>query len=482
MYSITGIHFINIKQNAMDNVTNNIENNDDNVNELSEQSLSGPRYVAVKLLSRYERSDSYIDKLLDYEHKNADLNSMDKALLHEIVNGVIRWKGKLDWVLTGFYRGDYQKCLNIIKNAMRVGLYQIMFLNKIPVHAAIDESVEIVKRIQGDKTAGIVNAVLRNIVRNYDKIRYPVIEDDIVYYLSTYYSHPKWMVKRWLERFGEQDTTELLLSNNNRPYLPLRINTLKTNSDSVFAYLDDRKVKYNKFELLKSSFSLRTLKGNVINSDLFKNGEITVQDPSATFAARLAAPKEGDFIIDLCAAPGGKSFCLAEQINDNGTIHAVEKYSSKLRFIEEGAARLGLTSIHTETEDATTYKSDKKADLVFADVPCSGLGTLTKKPDIKWKRDIDDIPKIVTLQKAIMKNAAELVADGGVLVYSTCTIEPEENTDMIEWFLKEFPDFILDPAENYLPEEICKDGYMQTYPHTHGFDGAFAARLVKKGK
>lgn len=442
--------------------------------------LQGARYVAVRLLSRYDRSDSYVDKLLAHELADTQLESRDKALLTELVNGVIRWKAKLDWVLTGFYHGDYSKCLNIIKNAMRVGLYQIQFLNKIPIYSAIDESVEIVKRIQGPKTAGIVNGVLRNIARNLDNIRYPVKDKDQVYYLAIFYSHPKWMVKRWIQRYGYDETERLLQYNNRRPDVPIRVNLLKAEQEEIKKIFEENDISVNKVPYIEQSLILKSPKLDIASNNLFTEGKITVQDPSASMAAMLVNASTGSDVLDICAAPGGKSFFLAEMMNNEGTVTAVDSYTNKISMITEGADRLGFSCINAELADARNYSPGKLFDAVIADVPCSGLGTLTKKPDIKWKRDIDDIPKIQNLQRKIMENAAKLVKPRGAFVYSTCTIEPEENEDNIKWFLDNNPDFEIEPADNYLPSELCEDGFMKTLPHKHFMDGAFAARLIRK--
>ncbi len=444
--------------------------------------LTGARYTAVRLLSRYERSDSYVDKLLNHEMNHSNLSHQDKALLNELVIGVIRWKNKLDWTLTGFYHGEFQKCLNIVKNAMRVGLYQILFLNKIPVHAAINESVEIVKRIQGEKTAGIVNAVLRNISRNQDNIRYPNPNQDLVYYFSIIHSHPKWMIKRWIDFFGEKFTEELVDANNRRPGVTLRVNTMQSSKDKILSIFNEKDVKYSISPYLDTSISIYSTHNNIAQTELFRSGEITVQDTSATFAAILTGAKPGDSVVDLCAAPGGKSHMIGEMMKNLGKVLAVDKYHSKLQFIKEGADRLGLTIVEPVRGDATNIKFDKDIDVVLADVPCSGLGTLSKKPDIKWKRDQDDIPALQLTQREILANATKIVKTGGTFVYSTCTIEPEENSDNMKWFLENNPEFELEPAEKFIPAELCKDGFMQTFPHLHNMDGAFAARLKKVGK
>lgn len=444
------------------------------------ENLKGPRVSAIRILSRFERSDAYIEKLIDFELKKGEIDTLDRNLFTEIVTGVIRWKARLDWVLNGFYIGDYMKCLNLVKNALRVALYQILFLDKIPVYAAINESVEIVKRLQGEKTAGIVNGVLRNISRNIENIRYPDINDDPAYYLSVMYSHPRWMVRRWLDRFGVETTEKLLTINNQRPYTPVRVNKLKTSVDEIKKFFDENGITYTVSELIPESLIINSSKTKLTQTDIFHNGMITVQDPSASMAVRLANPHKGISVLDVCAAPGGKTFYMAELMEDSGKIIALDKYNTKIKIVNEGTDRLGLTCIESFTADAKSFESEEQFDVVFADVPCSGLGTLRKKPDIKWKREREDIYSMAAVQYDIIDTIAKFVKPGGVLLYSTCTIEPEEDIMNVNKFLENHKEFTLDDAAKYLPEVVCLDGCMQTFPHVHGTDGAFAARLVKQ--
>lgn len=437
------------------------------------------RGLAVKLLSRYESSDSFIDKLLEGELRRSDLSPVDRALVTELVNGTIRWQTKLDWVLTGFYHGEFTKCLPYVKNAMRIALYQMLFLSKIPPPAAINESVEIVKQFKGERHAGVVNGVLRNILRNLQTIRYPVKEENAVLYDSVVYSHPQWMVRRYHERFGEHEAELLMQANNHRPMLTLRVNTLRTSVEQVERELDEAGITHERSPLHPSSILINSLR-DVRSLPLFTEGHVSVQDVSASLAVQLAAPKPGMTVVDLCAAPGGKAIYAAELMQDQGTVLALEKYESKLRFINENAERLGVTSITAQQGDAREITLDKQADLVLVDAPCSGLGTLSKKPDIKWRRDLDDVRTMAKLQREILDHAATLVKSGGVIVYSTCTIEPEENQYVVKDFLERHPEFMLQPAEELLPAEVCTEGFMQSLPHRHKTDGAFAARLVKR--
>jgi len=443
--------------------------------------LKGPRFIAVKILNRFDRSDSYVDILLNNELNKNELSSLDKGLLTEIVNGVIRWRARLDWVLNGFYHGEFQKCLNLVKNAMRIALYQMLFLNKIPHPAAIDDSVEIVKHIQGDKAAGLVNGVLRNIARNIANIRYPSQNDDYPHYLSVIYSHPKWMTKRWLDRFGSDDAIKLLEANNLIPNIPIRINRNNYSLDKLIELFDEKSIKYTKMEKFDNLLWLEQ-NINVAHSELFKSGNITIQDPSASLIPLLCNPKENSFVVDMCSAPGGKTVYLAELMHNKGKILALDKFPNRLKQVEETALRMGYTNIETKEADSTSFELDKNnlADLVLVDAPCTGLGTITKKPEIKWKRELEDMYDINKVQISILENAAKLVKIGGALVYSTCTIEPDENMMIIEKFLIKNPNFEIEDAGKYVNEFFVKDKYIQTFPHIHKIDGAFGARLIRK--
>jgi 16S rRNA (cytosine967-C5)-methyltransferase len=362
---------------------------------------------------------------------------------------------------------------------MRIALYQMMFLSKIPPPAAINESVELVKRIKGDRHAGIVNGVLRNILRNIQSIRYPDRQENEVLHLSVHYAHPQWIVRRYVDRLGGVEAEALLAANNHRPMLTLRVNTMRTTLESVEQQLTDAEIKFERSPIHPTSIMITSLR-DVRSLPLFQEGLVSVQDASASLAVQLADPKPGMSVVDLCAAPGGKAVHAAEIMRDKGTVVALEKYESKLRFIDENAKRSGLSIVQASQGDAREYTTKELADLVLVDAPCTGMGTLSKKPDIKWRRDLDDIRKMSATQREILDHAATLVKPGGAIVYSTCTIEPEENADVVNWFLAKHPDFELDRAENHLPVDVCADGFLQTFPHKHRSDGAFGARLVRR--
>lgn len=438
----------------------------------------GPRGTAIKILNRVERTDSYFDKLLDAELRAKDLGDADKALLAEVVHGVMRWHGRLDWVLNGFFHGNFIKAETNVKNGLRVALYQILFLDRVPHYAAVNEAVEFIKRIRGDKPANLVNAVLRNIIRNLDGIRYPDPNEDIVQYLSVFYSHPAWVVKRWLARFGREETEKLLATNNEIPDLTLRVNRLKTDPVQFLAMLDSHQISYEGSAFFDYFIRVRSLAG-LAQMDLFRQGYFSIQDESAALPCVLLAPQPGDRVIDLCAAPGGKTAHIGEMMRNAGEIISVDKYESKLHLIRSTCERLGIHNVTYLAADSSELDIPA-ADKILVDAPCSGLGVLRKKPDIKWKREPEDIPRLVTLQLALLENAARLLKPGGVLVYSTCTTEPEENTGVVQQFLARHADFRANDASSYVNKSLVTvEGHIETAPHRHGLDGSFSARLVK---
>ncbi|MGE5364463.1 MAG: 16S rRNA (cytosine(967)-C(5))-methyltransferase RsmB [Bacteroidota bacterium] len=438
----------------------------------------GVRGIAVKILNRIDRTDAYLEKLLEAELRNPELSGPDKSLLFEIVHGVIRWSGRIDWILNSFYKGQFSKCIPNIKNAMRVALYQILFLDRIPEYAAVNEAVEFIKRIQGQKPADLTNAVLRNIIRNKDSLRYPDQEADLIEYLSVYYSHPSWMIKRWIHRFDRTSLEALLAANNSKPQMMLRCNTLKTTPKELSELLESVELSFQPGLFLDDYFRLKGL-SNITDWEYFTRGYFTIQDESTGFACRLMGLRPGMRVLDLCAAPGGKTAYMAALMNDSGEIIALDKYESRLRIMDKNMKRLGLQSVKTVEADALEYEAEP-FDAVLLDAPCSGLGTLSKKPDIKLKRDQFEIRELTKLQSALIDKAAALVKSGGTLVYSTCTIEPEENTNIINGFLQRHTEFTLCNAADLVPAQVVNDdGCVQTYPHIHQMDGAFAARLVK---
>ncbi|MBI2619474.1 MAG: 16S rRNA (cytosine(967)-C(5))-methyltransferase RsmB [Ignavibacteriales bacterium] len=441
-----------------------------------EKLYQGPRGTAVKILNRVDRSDAYLDRLIDAELRSNEMNELDKALMNEIVTGSIRWRAKLDWVLTGFFHGNFTKAETNIKNALRVALYQVLFLDKVPHSAAVNESVEFIKRLRGQKVADLVNAVLRNILRNLENIRYPDVKEDQIQHLAVVESHPQWIVKRWVQRFGFDEAKQLLEANNRRPDLTLRVNSLKIDFNYFLSKLAELQVQFARSQVLDFFVRVKHMAG-IGASEMFRQGFFVVQDESAGLAVKLLDPRPGDRVLDLCAAPGGKTTYIGELMKNVGEIVAVDRYESRLNLVKAACQRLGVVNAHFITGDAAELKT-VPGDKVLLDVPCSGLGVLAKKPDAKWKREPEDLDHLTQIQETILTNAATLVKPGGGMVYSTCTTEPEENHELVRKFIAGHPEFTVDSAAQYVnPTLVHPDGYVETFPHRHGMDGSFSIRL-----
>ncbi|PJA95732.1 MAG: 16S rRNA (cytosine(967)-C(5))-methyltransferase RsmB [Ignavibacteriales bacterium CG_4_9_14_3_um_filter_34_10] len=451
----------------------------ESISQESTDFYEGVRGLAVKILNRIDRTDAYLDKILEMELKGSELKSIDKALLFEIVHGVIRFLSKIDWILNGFYKGQYSKCIPNIKNTLRVALYQILYLDKIPDYAAVNEAVEFIKKIQGQKPADLTNAVLRNIIKNKESLRFPNPQEDLVNYLSVFYSHPVWLVKKWVNIYGREFTEALMTANNDKPRLSLRVNNLKTNEAELCSLLDQVELKYSKSNFVEGLIKLNNLV-NIADWEYFAKGYFAIQDESTLLSCILLDVKPEHRVLDMCAAPGGKTSILADMMNNEGQIVALDKYESRIKILEKNLQRLGVQNVKLVEADATEFE-ENDFDRILIDAPCSGLGTLTKKPDIKWKRDNLDIRKLNKTQYELISHAAKLVKVGGVIVYSTCTIEAEENFGIVKKFLFENPNFSLINSKDFVKSDLVDvNGCVQTFPHIHQMDGAFAAGLIRK--
>ena len=420
--------------------------------------------------------------MIDYEIKTEQLNDYDKSLLNEICHGVIRWMRRLDWFLNGFYRGQWEKCMPEIKNTLRVALYQILFLNKIPDYAAVNEATEFVKRISTQKHADVVNGLLRTIIRTKEELVYPTREIDEVKYLGIMQSHPNWMVKRWIQRFGFDEAEKLAEANNKRPILTIRINTLKISKDEFLKHLSDKNILYRFCRDTDNFVTLRLMSKIYLDED-FINGYYAVQDEVQGLFLFCWHQKKTTWYW-ICVGTGGKSTHIAQLLKNKGKIVAVDKYDTKISKLKENAERLGVTNIEFVQDDAADFHNDivttERFDKILLDAPCSGLGVLSKKPDIRWKREIVDILNMAKYQKKLLHNAVKYLKPNGVIVYSTCTIEPEENIEVVNIFIH-YPEFKIDDASRYVHKElVSSDGCIETFPHRHNIDGSFAVRLIRQ--
>ena len=447
------------------------------------------REVALQVLHAVEEEGAYANIALNRTIEGTNLNKLDRGLATELVYGTLKWRGKLDWVLGRFLSRPLDKLDPWIREILRLGAYQLLLMDRIPVSAACNEGVNLAK-IYGHKgTAGLVNGVLRNIERNLQNIEYPGLKPDVVQHLTVTYSHPRWMVEKWLKELGTEETIALCQANNEVPPLTVRTNTLKLSREQLAEILTVEGMEVSPTAYAAEGLVVRDLFA-LTRLDSFRKGLFQVQDESSMLAARVLNPQAGAAVIDACSAPGGKTTHLAELMGNQGEIIALDIHPHKLNLVEENCGRLGVKIVKTQALDARELPGQwaEQADCVLVDAPCSGLGVLRRRPEIRWRKNIAQIQELATLQQELLAKAAGCVKPGGALVYSTCTITKEENQQVMQKFSLNNPQFKLTDLTPFLPESLLVNGnlttttqgYVQLMPHLHGTDGFFMARWERK--
>jgi 16S rRNA (cytosine967-C5)-methyltransferase len=434
------------------------------------------REVALTVLSDVDNGPT--DDIFSLTFEHSSLSTRDRQLATELVQGTLRHRGIIDYYLKHWFKGDFQHAKLELKNILRLGLYQLLYLDRIPDHAAVNSSVELAKYHLGSKPANLVNAVLRRAIREKDELPELKVRSRIdALAIST--SHPLWLVRKWVSRFGWDGAEALCLANNQLPSLWLRWNPLKTNRESFLELLQKSNVEAVPSNISSNHVLIRG-KLNLQTWQPFWDGFCTVQDASAGLPVQLLDPKPGETILDFCAAPGGKTTQIAETIGDRGTVLAQDISLERIIKVEENINRLNLNSIHFEVGNGTGLKG-KQFDRILLDVPCSGLGVLQRRPDIRWRRKPKDIQTLNRLQRHILEQAIKLTKPNGVIVYSTCTIEPEENIELIDQFLQDHKSWQRDDAGKWFDHSLVNpQGEIETYPHIHNMDGSYAVRLILK--
>ncbi len=448
------------------------------------------RETALQILSMLSTGRGRARNMLDRTIQEQRLVDPDKSFLTELVYGTIRWRGNLDWVMGQFVHQKKLKRLSPeIVEILRLGLYQLFFLDSVPDHAAVNESVELAKKHGYDGVSGLVNAVLRKAIRNRSKISYPDVQSDPVGHISARHSHPEWMVRRWIERYGVDETIQLCSANNLRAPLYIRTNILKTSRDQLISSLQEDGAKAAASCSLPEGINVIELTSSVNKLPSYKQGWFQVQDESSMLASHILNPQPGETVIDACAAPGGKTTHIAELMQNRGRILACDTDARRLPLVLKSCQRLGITIVEALEADARNLDDHfpvEKVDRVIVDVPCTGLGVLRRNVEARWRRTPDQLKAFPESQYVILASAARQVKTGGILVYCTCTTEPEENQQVVARFLNAHPQFQAESVLPFLPEElqgkhlVTEEGYMQTYPHLHDMDGFFAARMVNK--
>ncbi len=442
------------------------------------------RGIALEILRRVEVDQAYADILLDNAFKReAGLDSREKRFITELVYGCLRWQGKINWIINNFSR---RKLSLEVLLTLRLGVYQLLFLNKVPSYAVVDEAVNLARRLGQGRAAGFVNGVLRRIEREQEKIIFPSLEEDPIEHIASVYSHPKWMAERWLKRFGREEARELCAANNQIPPLSLRTNILRISREELFHHLGRRTPGVEKTSFSPEGLSLRRANSFLWKDPSYLKGWFQVQDEASQLISHILSPREGEVILDTCAAPGGKSTHIAQLMRDKGEVWAVELKPARLKLLKENCRRQGITSIKPVLGDITqplTPLRGRKFHRILVDPPCSCLGVLRRNPEGKWRVKEGEIATLAETQRSILEAASRYLLAGGTLVYSTCTITPEENTEVVEGFLEAHPDFSLEPVFGFLSEScadlVDESGFYRSYPHRHSLDGFFAARLKK---
>lgn len=446
------------------------------------------REAALRALRDIDVKEAYANLALDAHLTRSKLEGRDRALATEIVYGVTRRRGTVDWAIAQVATRPLAQIDPYIRNILRAAVYQILYMERIPHSAAVDEAVNLARQYGHEGVAKFVNGVLRNFLRKLPTLPWPDPAQDPTKALAIEHSHPEWLVQAWSSRFGREDAIKLMESSNRIPPLTIRVNTLKGDRQQTAEALANEGIKteptpHSPYGLiihdLTSASHLDKLKA-------MKAGLFAVQDESSMLVAPVVNPQPGQTIIDVAAAPGGKTTHMAELMNNEGRIIAVDVHEHKIDLVEQNAKRLSIKIIEGLCLDAREIGKlmANRADAVLCDVPCSGLGTLARRPDARWRKTPKDVEELVPIQRAILESASLAVKPGGTLVYSTCTIEPRENQEMVAAFIQNNPDFTFDDIRPYLPPSLAQDaqdGWIQLLPHIHGTDGFFIARLRRKG-
>ena len=436
------------------------------------------REIAYKVLLDIEKNKNYSNMAINKHFKDVKISNQDRGLATEIIYGVIENKYYIDYMIDKLSKVKTNKMEIYVKTLLRMGIYQIMFLNSISDYAAVNETVNLAKK-KNSKVSGFINGILRNVIRQKEEIGKVKTKDDVDY-LAIKYSYDKWMIRNWMIHFGKEFTEELLEANNERPNIYLRTNTLKITRDELIKKLEKQNIKAEKVNVVEEAIKVEHLK-DIENNSLYKEGLFTVQDVSSMLVGKVMNPKENSLVLDVCSAPGGKTTHMATLMNNTGQVVSRDIYDHKLKLIKAASKRLGLTNVDVEEFDGMKLDRESigKFDYVLADVPCSGLGIIRRKPEIKYKEK-EEFRQLPPIQKKILENASKYVKVGGTLIYSTCTIQDSENIDVVKEFLEKNKNFELVPIKEVNVDlENQEKGYMKIYPNVHNMDGFFISKLIR---
>jgi len=446
--------------------------------------VSNPREAAFCVLTRLRKEGGYADRLIDHELAAGFLSGPDRGLFAELVFGVLRRQGTLDHILSQLLVRPLEDLNISALTCLRLGLYQLVYLDRIPESAAVNEAVATAKKCCSS-FASLVNAVLRNYLRKKDSITFPDKSSALADYIAARHSHPLWLVRQWIAQLGGHEAEELAEVFSLRPELTLRVNTLRVDRENFLRRLSAADIQARPCVYSPHGITLSALKGGVRELPGFEEGLFVVQDESSQLAGLLLGAQPGERILDVCAAPGGKTAHMAQQMENRGELLAMDISKSKLSLLRETAERLGITIIRTQVSNLldNTSLPEGLFDRILLDAPCSGLGVIQRNPEAKWRLGVDDINRLSETQKKMLNNAIKALKPGGRFLYSTCSTSREENEDVLQLFLSGRNDCMLENLNECFPlwrGLFSPEGTMRTWPHRHHMDGFFAARLVKK--
>ncbi len=458
-----------------------------NTTKSHQASVINSRQLAFDALQEIEQNQAYTDIALDRVLRHQKISPRDRNLVTQLVYGVVRHKRSLNALIDNLGKRKAEQQPPKLRIILYLGLYQLGYLNQIPDSAAVNTSVELAKTNGFKKLSGVVNGVLRNYLRqtsekgdSFDELIKPPSNPS--QRLGIIHSFPDWIVETWLQQLSLEETEQLLIWFNQTPSIDLRVNILRTSLAEVESAFQAAGVATTSIPYLPQALRIKGGSGAINQLPGYREGWWTVQDSSAQLVTHLLDPQPGETIIDACAAPGGKTTHIAELIGDRGTIWACDRSKQRLRKVKANAARLQLKSIQIQAGDSRDLSGMlSQCDRILLDAPCSGLGTLHKRPDIRWRQTPEKITELVLLQQELLSNAATLVKPQGILVYATCTINPQENEKVVQLFLDSHPDWSISlPAtESILNNFDISQGWIKVYPHRHNMDGFFMVRLQK---
>lgn len=409
----------------------------------------------------------------------------DRALLTEIVYGVLRYKNRLDYYIIKLSNRPLKKIDSAVLTALRMGIYQLLFLERIPDRAAVYETVNALKGLTHQGGIRFANALLRGFIRKKKQVLFPDKENDPISYLVHYHSHPRWLVELWLKQYGFTRTLKLCSLNNQPPGLYIRMNTLKIHSKEFIQTFVTDQIGLTA-EPVNGSYQLKGF-NSITELPLFNDGGFIIQGPAATLAGLLLGVRPGMRVLDMAAAPGGKTTHLAELMDNQGSIIALDIYQHKLKLIEENCQRMGVKIVKTVKNDGREYRDNKKFDMLLVDAPCSGLGLIRQKPEIKWNKNLQDIKEITKIQRGLLVNAVQLVKKNGLILYTTCTLNRSENQDIVNNILSVYCDELelIDLSKDLVELGLAKtypvdsNGFLEMFPPESKTEGFFMAKLKK---